>query len=116
MNEAEARRISRQFVDRSLAQRDGAGESIRLHDLQLDYVRAQYPDKEALELIHGAVRLSSNVIAKDPDQFASQMMGRLLPYRDMPAIAADSRTRLPKAHERLGCGRCSQRFILRELR
>ena len=73
-------------MDRSLAQRDGADESIRLHDLQLDYVRAQYPDKEALELIHGAIRLSAHVIGKDPEQFASQMVGRLLPYRDMPAI------------------------------
>jgi hypothetical protein len=49
--------ISRQFTDRSLAQRDGAAESIRLHDLQLDYVRAQYAGKEALALIRDAVRL-----------------------------------------------------------
>ena len=86
VSNAEARRSSRHFVDRSLAQRDGAAESIRLHDLQLDYVRAQYPDKEALELVHGAVRLSSNAIAKDPGQFASQMMGRLLALKDRPAI------------------------------
>src|SRR5215471_15658026 len=71
VGEAGARRISRQFVDRSLAQRDGAAESIRLHDLQLDYVRAQYVDKEALMLIRGAVRLSSHVIERDPSQFAS---------------------------------------------
>jgi len=88
VSEAEARRISRQLVDRSLAQPDGARESIRLHDLQLDYVRAQYPDKEVLELIHGAIRLSSNVIVRDPGQFASQMVGRLLAYQDMPAIDA----------------------------
>lgn len=80
VSEAEARRISRHFVDRSLAQSHGAKESIRLHDLQLDYVRAQYRDKEALELIRGAVRLSSSVIAKDPAQFASQMVGRLKSY------------------------------------
>ncbi|MBV8833199.1 MAG: hypothetical protein JO108_28720, partial [Acidobacteriaceae bacterium] len=86
VSEAETRRSSRQIVDRSLAQPDDAGDSIRLHDLQLDYVRAQYPDKEALELIHGALRLSSNVIARDPGQFASQMVGRLLPYHEMPAI------------------------------
>ena len=73
--QAEARRISRHFVDRSLAQRDGADESIRLHDLQLDYVRAQYPDHDALDLIHGAIRLSSHVIARDPGQFTSQMIG-----------------------------------------
>ena len=82
----EARLISRKLVDRSLAQSDSGGESIRLHDLQLDYVRAQYPDREILELIHGAVRLSSHVIESDPGQFASQLVGRLLPYGDSPAV------------------------------
>ena len=88
VNGAEARRSSRDFVFRSLAQRDGAAESIRLHDLQLDYVRAQYPreDKQALDLIHGALRLSEHVIGEDAEQFSSQMVGRLLTYRDMPAI------------------------------
>ncbi len=73
----------------SLAQRDQPEGSIRLHDLQLDYVRAQHPkeDKEALELIHGAMRLSSDVIGKDPDQFSSQLIGRLLSYSDKPTIA-----------------------------
>ena len=60
------------------AQRGGDGCSIRLHDLQFDYVRAQYPDREALDLIHGAVRLSAHVIGRDPWQFASQVVGRLL--------------------------------------
>jgi WD40 repeat protein len=82
----EAHRICRILVDRSLAQTDGASESIHFHDLHLDYVRAQYEDKEALDLIHGAIRLAANVIAKDPSQFASQMIGRLLPYRDVPAV------------------------------
>jgi WD40 repeat protein len=88
VDEAEARRSSKLLADRSLAQRDSTDESIRLHDLQLDYVRAQWPrkDKEALELIHGAIRLSSHVIGKDPQQFASQMVGRMLPYHDVPAI------------------------------
>jgi WD40 repeat protein len=84
--EPEARRISRTFVDRSLAQRQQETGAIRLHDLQLDYVRAQYPDREALELIHGAVRLSSHVIDRDPTQFASQIVGRLLFYQDVPAV------------------------------
>ena len=66
VNEAEARRLIRQLVDRLLAQCDGADESIRLNDLQLDYVRAQYPDRKALDLIHGAVRLSIHVIGRDP--------------------------------------------------
>ena len=80
VDENQAAETAEQFVSLSLAQRDQPEGSIRLHDLQLDYVRAQYPkeDKEALELIHGAVRLSSNVIAKDPGQFVSQMVGRLL--------------------------------------
>ena len=73
-----------QFIALSLAQRDGAG--IRLHDLQLDYVRAQFPNREALDLIHGAIRLSAHVITRDPDQFASQVAGRLLPYHDLPTL------------------------------
>jgi WD40 repeat protein len=85
-SEAEARRVGRHFVDRSLAQRDGAQEAIRLHDLQLDYLRAQYPDRDALSLVHGAVRLSANVISRDPGQFASQVVGRLLPHQGVPAI------------------------------
>jgi WD40 repeat protein len=85
VDQAEARRIARRLADRSLAQRD-AESAIRLHDLQLDYVRARYPNPQALALIHGAVRLSSHVIEKDPRQFASQVLGRLLPHRDIPAI------------------------------
>lgn len=44
-------------------------------------MRAEYPDKAVLDVIREAVRLSSNSIAKDPWQFASQVVGRLLPYR-----------------------------------
>jgi WD40 repeat protein len=83
----EARRTSRLFVDRSLAQREGDDSAIRLHDLQLDYVQAQYEDKEALNLIHWATRLSSNVIDRGPAQYASQLVGRLLPLQDMPSIS-----------------------------
>jgi hypothetical protein len=75
-----------QFVSLSLAQRDEDGGGIRLHDLQYDYIRAQYGDRERLKLIHGAVRLSSHVIARDPWQFVSQLVGRLLAYKDQPAI------------------------------
>jgi hypothetical protein len=85
IDEAEARRIGRRLADRSLAQRDVASDGIRLHDLQLDYMRARYAEPEALALIHGAVRLSAHVIEKDPQQFAS-LVGRLLPHRDAPAI------------------------------
>src|SRR2546426_65193 len=82
--EEDALETGEQFIGLSLAQRDGTG--IRLHDLQLDYVRAQYPDQAALGLIHGAVRLSINVIARDARQFGSQLTGRLLPHQDMSAI------------------------------
>jgi hypothetical protein len=90
VGEAEARQIGRQLADRSLAQRDVTSGGIRLHDLQLDYVRARYADSEVLVLIHGAVRLSAHVIEKDPRQFASQVLGRLLLYRDTPAICNSS--------------------------
>ncbi len=51
------------------------------------YVSESCRAEQALDLIHGAMRLSSNVIARDPGQFGSQMVGRLLTHRDMPAIA-----------------------------
>ncbi len=86
VSEPEARGISRTFTDRSLAQRQEEAGSIRLHDLQLDYVRALYPEREALDLIHGAVRLSAHIIERDPTQFASQMVGRLLPHQEVPAV------------------------------
>ena len=48
VDENEAAETADQFVSLSLARRDQQEGSIRLHDLQLDCVRAQYPDKEAL--------------------------------------------------------------------
>ena len=91
-DEADAVDTSEQFLSLSLAQRDRQPGSIRLHDLQLDYVRAQYPDTEALRLIRGAVRLSSHVIARDPNQFASQVVGRLLGHTQQSTIASFSET------------------------
>jgi hypothetical protein len=85
-DEGGALETAEQFVSLSLAQRGGNSGAIRLHDLQLDYVRAQYPDREALTLIHAAVRLSAHVIAKDPSQFASQIVGRLLAHESQPTI------------------------------
>jgi hypothetical protein len=86
VDEDEALETAELFVSRSLAQRDADGRGIRLHDLQLDYVRAEYQDSEALEVIQAAVRLSSHVIASNPIEFASQLSGRLLSYRDDPPI------------------------------
>ena len=40
----------------------------------------------ASDLLEGALRLSSNVLAADTEQFASQITGRLLPHRELPAI------------------------------
>jgi len=89
VDEGEAAETAEKFIGLSLAQREADGVSIRLHGLQLDYIRSQYPDPSALRLIHGALRLSSHVIDDYPSQFTSQMVGRLLPYyQDQPAIAA----------------------------
>ncbi len=79
-SESETRRTIQHFVDRSLAQTDAASWDLRLHDLQLDYVRSQYQDKETLRLVHDAIRLSSHVIQRDPSQSASQILSRLLSF------------------------------------
>ena len=90
VSEPEARRTARHFVDRSLSSWERLAKpeaGIRLHDLQLDYVRARFEDPVALRLIHDALRLSSNVIARTPEEFASQMVGRLLPHEGTRAVA-----------------------------
>jgi len=78
VDEEEAEKTTEVFVERSLATRENGG--IRLHDLQLDFVRSVYADRDALAVIHGALRLSAHVWQSDPLQFASQMLGRLLSY------------------------------------
>jgi WD40 repeat protein len=85
-NESDARRTSRQLVDRCLAHEAETDGGIRLHDLHLDYLRAHYPDREALELIRKAARLSTHVIEIRPWEFASQLIGRLLPYEQLRTI------------------------------
>jgi WD40 repeat protein len=52
----------------------------------LDRDYGEVAQDEALRLIHGAVRLSMHVVGKDPSQFASQMVGRLLDLRDKPGV------------------------------
>jgi WD40 repeat protein len=74
------------LIDLSLAQRDG--DSLRLHDLQLDYVRRESPWSEGLSTIHEAIRLSYHIIEKDPHQLASQLVGRLLGLQSRPVIGA----------------------------
>jgi WD40 repeat protein len=85
VNAAEAEETAELFVGLSLAQREG--ESIRIHDLQLDFCRAHFQDRASLALIREALHLSHDVIAKDPLQFASQIVGRLLPHRKQSAIS-----------------------------
>jgi hypothetical protein len=84
-NEEDASATAEQLVSLSLAQREAEG-SFRLHDLQLDYVRGRYADRTTLELVRAAVRLSWHVISKDPTQFASQIVGRLLSCPAGPAL------------------------------
>ena len=96
--EMDALRTAEQFINLSLAQRDRRARSIRLHDLQLDYTREQVKDKQGLTLIHGAVRLSSSAIETDPDQFAGQLVGRLLPYATQPGVKAFSSSVIAGTH------------------
>ncbi len=89
VKEAEARRTARYFVERSLATWESAADparGIKLHDLQLDYVRARFPEPDSLKLIHEAIRLSGHVIQSDPQQYPSQVIGRLLPYQGSPKV------------------------------
>ncbi len=87
-SEDEAIETAERLIELSLAQREADGLSIQLHGLQLDYIRSLFPDKDALALIHGAVRLARHVLARDPAQFASQMAGRLIAYEEDAAIQA----------------------------
>jgi hypothetical protein len=67
------------------------------YDLALNVLSLD-PDKVVLDLIRGTIRLSTHVIAKDPGQFASQVVGRLLSHRNMPAIAEFSKRIAEGAH------------------
>lgn len=76
-----------------------------LHDLQSDYIRKQDPNQETLPLLRGAVRLSAHVIARDRNQFALQMVGRLLPYKNIPTIEQFSNSLVE------GTGTCCLRLL-----
>jgi WD40 repeat protein len=84
-NQDEVESLMNRFVDLSLASREPNG-SIRVHDLQLDYVRSEYPDPQLLALIHSALRRSLHVVLPYPARFASQMIARLLAYDTEPAV------------------------------
>jgi WD40 repeat protein len=79
-NEAEATLFDSQFLFAKVA----AGMAL---DLDADYegLLQKAPEmSETLRLVHGALRLSLHVLVHDPEQFASQMVGRLLAHRDKP--------------------------------
>lgn len=81
LDEKAARHTASYLAERSLAfwvKKGDPSSGIRLHDLQLDYVRAMQRDQAALGLMLGAARLSAPVVDRDPKQFSSQMIGRLL--------------------------------------
>lgn len=85
---SKARLTIRRSVDRSPAGAREKTAASPLLDLQLDYEGEQYlqdrPERQALVLIHGPVRLSSHVIEHGPTSFSSQMVGRLLPHQELP--------------------------------
>jgi WD40 repeat protein len=69
------------LMSRSLAQRSGIGGGFVVHDLQHDYIRQKYPQPQILADVRAALRLSANVLDRHPEQFASQLTGRLLSSR-----------------------------------
>jgi WD40 repeat protein/DNA-binding winged helix-turn-helix (wHTH) protein len=77
-------RTARLLVERSLARRDADG--IRLHDLQLDYIRGEHSHPHSLRLQHSALRLSAHILRRSPEQFAAQMIGRLVSYSEQTGI------------------------------
>jgi WD40 repeat protein len=87
LDDFETRRVAKRLVDLSMAQRETPESGLKLHDLQLDNLRKQYVDQEALSLILEAMRLSLHVFNKDPSQFASQLTGRLISFQGNPTIA-----------------------------
>lgn len=84
-SEVEARATIRYLADRSLLQDRDC--SVSLHDLQLSYLRAQWSDRQSLEVIRSSLRLSSEVIARDSLQSTSQITARLLDYQHIPAVS-----------------------------
>jgi len=84
--EAEATLLDAPFLFAKI----GAGMVV---DLEADYqaLLQEAPEsgltpREALRLIHSALRLSIHVVAREPGQFASQMVGRLLMLQDNPSL------------------------------
>lgn len=75
--------IAGRLVRLSLALLDDRG---RLVPRNPEDLWTQFPDHEVLDLIHSAHQLGRASIAADAGQYASQIVGRLLPYIDRPSI------------------------------
>ncbi len=58
----------------------------QVFSLEQDYVTVA--EDGPLDLVHKALALSLHVLARDSHEYASQMVGRLLTYRDQPVIEA----------------------------
>ena len=108
---AEALETAEQFVEPLAGAARWGDGGIRLHDLQLDYVRAQSRTGGAGTDPRRRAAVGARDRAGTPRQFASQMVGRLLPYR-ISRRSGSSSTSSPLARRRHGCGRCVPRFIL----
>jgi WD40 repeat protein len=53
-----------------------------------DALQSELPRCNDLRLLQGTLRLSLNVVIENPDQFASQMRGRLLVHQAQPEVTA----------------------------
>jgi WD40 repeat protein len=83
----ETEALMSRLVDVCLANSDAEG-SLRLHDFQLDFIRAKHPDPTALAAQHWALLRSIHVVQPQPKEFAFQMIARLLPHSGSSTIAA----------------------------
>jgi WD40 repeat protein len=72
------------LADQSMVRCDADG--LHVHDLQLKYIRGEYLNPEALALQHDALTYSYHIVSKYPEQFSSQMTGRLLSRVEHPCI------------------------------
>jgi WD40 repeat protein len=79
-----ARRIRRLLAEKSLA--GIVDEGLRIHDLQLAYLRAKHPSRSALTLINMAFDTSARVTGTNPQQVTSQLIGRLLKYQSTEGV------------------------------
>lgn len=86
VNEAEARAASQVLVMFGFAHSSDVDGGIRLDDAQLRLIRAQFPDLEALALIHSATRLSALITEQKPQQYVPQMIGRLMIHSERRVI------------------------------